>query len=231
MTEEQKPNPEGSEGGSNDPSIEDLQKQIENLNKGIATYRNDAKAARQEVAALQAQISEKKEEKKESDDGELPALSKEDQKRLEAWAKAQGFATKKELEEERTRIQGETLKNIENQAIEEFLSKHPEYNDDEQWDKLKKEFGLYKQPTNITGYRSLLKRVHETLNPKKEDGRAAARAEIETRKRLGLGGRGSSSSDEGEVTVEKLQRKYPGLTKEQIEGRLAEIRSLYPDKK
>lgn len=226
-----KPNPEG-DGQPKGPSIEDLQKQIENLNKGIATYRDDAKKAieRAEKAEAEAKAVAEAVKAKKDDDGEdLVPLSPDDQKRLEAWAKLQGFATKEEILEERQRIQAETLRTIESQAIDEFLAQHSEYNDDAKWDELKKEFAQYKQPTTLAEYRRILNKAHKELNPS-DDGAARARAEIETRRRLGLGG-GSQRSDDGEMTAEKLAERYPRLSKEQIESRLKEIKSIYSDKK
>jgi hypothetical protein len=227
-----KPNPEGGEPKG--PSIEDLQKQIENLNKGIATYRDDAKKALERAERAEATakaVADASKAKTDNDGEDLVPLTAEDQKRLEAWAKSQGFATKEEILEERQRIQADNLRTIETQAIDEFLAQHSEYNDEEKWEELKKEFGQYKQPANLAEYRRILNKVHKELNPKKDDdGAARARAEIETRKRLGLGG-GSQHSDDQEMTAEKLAERYPRLSKDQIEARLKEIKSIYPDKK
>jgi len=214
------------------PTIESLQKQIENLNKGIATYRTDAKKAQEETSTFRAKIEELEktltDKKKDIDDTSDTPISKEDQKRLESWAKQQGFATKAELEAEKNRLQIDSIKAVESQAIDEFIEKHPEYDKDENWDELKAEFSQYKQPTTLVAYRNLLTKIHKQLNPS-DDGSAKARAEIETRKRLGLS-KGSQASNEGEMTIEKLQDKYPRLSKEQIESRLSEIQALYPKK-
>lgn len=234
MTDQTKANPDGSTTEEpKAPSVEDLQKQIENLNKGIATYRGEAKTAldRAEAAETSAKaLKEAIEGKDKKKDEDAPALSPEDAKRLEAWAKSQGFATKDEILQERARIQGETLKGVETQAIDEFIKLHPEYEKDENWEKLKSEFGQYKLPTNIVDYRRILNKIHKELNPGDDEGKARARAEIETRKRLGLGGGSQRSSDE-EMTAEKLQERYPRLSREQIQTRMAEIKALYPDKK
>jgi hypothetical protein len=234
MTEKEKNQNEGGDGGGEQPTIEQLQEQIANLNKGIATYRGEVKTAKEAASQALATLEAFKEaagKKKDDDGNELEELSADDRKKLEAWAKAQGFATKEEILEERQRIQGDTLKNIETQAIDEFLLKYPKYSEDEEWEKLKKEFSLYKQPNTIAEYRKILNRVHKDLNPSDDDGKSAARAEIENRKRLNLGGRSQSTGDDGEMTIEKMQERYPRLSKEQIQGRLAEIKSLLPDKK
>lgn len=233
-------NREGSEDGSVEtPSIEALQQQIENLNKGIATYRDDARRAQDEAQEAKSEAESIKSKladlersfensNKGSGDG-LPELSSEDQRRLEAWAKSRGFVTKSEVESERQRMQTENIRNIENQAISDFLKEYPEYDKDENWQKLKEEFGLYKQPTTLADYRKLLAKVHKQLNPS-QDAVAKARAEIEMKKRLGYGG-GSQKATDGEMTAEKLREKYPRLSAEQIQSRLAEINRLYPEKK
>lgn len=231
------PDPTNQDGGT-PPSLEDLQKQIENLNKGIATYRQEAKAAKEEAAIAKKEALDLKKNldaavnaKQDADGDEIAPLSKEDQKRLEKWAKQQGFATKEELIQERQRIQGDTIQSIENTAVEEFLKQHPEYDDDEKWKKLKKEFDQYKQPTSLSEYRRILTRIHKDLNPDSDEAKAKALAELEIKKRLGLGGGHQPSGEKGGDELENLQKKYPRLSKEQILSRLSEIRSLYPDKK
>src|SRR5690554_4753244 len=93
------------------PTVESLQQQIENLNKGIATYRDDVRTAKEEARiakeeALEAKkaLEEAVNAKKDDDGEELPPLSDTDRKRLESWAKSQGFVTKEEVVQERQRI-------------------------------------------------------------------------------------------------------------------------------
>lgn len=229
-----KANPE--EGGDG-TTIESLQKQIENLNKGIATYRDEAKRAVLDATEAKKEAQLAKEaliaatKAKETKDGdELEPLNPQDQKRLEAWAKNQGFATKEEIIAERQRIQGETLKTIEATAVDEFIKTYPQYEKEEEWEKLKTEFSQYKPPTTIAEYRRILNKIHKELYPS-DDGAAKARAEIEIRRRLGLGGGSQRNASDGEMTVESLSEKYPKLSKQQIESRLAEINNLYPAKK
>lgn len=226
--------PEGGEANPTPeaPSVEALQKQIENLNKGIATYRKESKDAVTRADSIELKFTELQKEiekgkKTTGEDDDLPPLSEQDAKRLEKWAKAQGYATKAELEEERHKIQGDTLKTIETQAIDDFVKQHPEYEKDEEWLKLKQEFGQYKQPTSLSEYNRILSKIHKELHP--DDSKAKARAEIETRKRLSLGGKGGQQ-DENASELDKLMDKYPRLSREQIEQKLAEINQLYPKK-
>lgn len=227
--------------GGKVPTIEELQstlaktnEQIENLNKGIATYRDESQASKKEAAELKTKVEtleatiKAASDDRGGDDDEKVKLNPEDQKRLEAWAKEQGFVTQKELEVEKSKIYGDTLKNIETQAVDEFLKSHPEYDKDEEWKKIADQFTLYKQPTSLAAYRTLLNKIHKDLNP--EDGGARARAEIETKKRLGLGG-GSQKTGDEDITIEDLQKKYPRLSKYQIEGKMAELKELYKNKK
>lgn len=226
-------------GGDGDktPTLEGLQEQIGNLNKGIATYRDDAQKAttaaseaKAEAAAAKKEAADAKAEAEalkqgKGDDKEIK-LNAEDEKRLEAWAKSKGFVSKAEMEAQSVTLFQESVKGAENTAVAEFLEKHPEYSDKEKWDAVKKEFEQYKQPTSLTGYRTLLNKIHRELSA--DDDRAAEiKAKEEQKKRLGLGGRGSSSDNqEGEMTMEKLREKYPRLSEDQITSRLAEINDL-----
>ncbi len=225
-------------GGDGDtkvaPTIESLGEQIENLNKGIAKYRDDAsksakevaeakadaKAAREEAAAVKKAIDEAKDD---PEDKELK-LSPTDQKKLEAWAKAQGFTTKDEFEKEKQRVYGESLKSLETQAVNEFLEKYPELNSDEEWKKIGDQFALYKQPTTLAGYRQVLTKIYKEIHGS-EDTAAKARAQIENRKRLALGG-GNQKADADEAQLDEYAERYPNLSRDQISARVKEINEL-----
>lgn len=216
------------------PSVEDLQKQIENLNKGIAGYRDEAKTAKTEAEnakkeALDAKSKAEEALKKKSTDKDEPVeLNSDDQKKLEAWAKSQGFVTKQEMDEQKNQLFGETLKNIESQALEEFLGNFPQFKDEEEFKKVKEQFALYKQPTTLSGYRTVLGKVVKDLGIGKDDEASKARAEMQARTRLALGG-GSSKDDGGaddETQIGEYMKRYPKLSREQIIDRLAEINAL-----
>ncbi len=203
-------------------TVEALQKQIENLNKGIAGYRDTAAQAKAEK--VKAAID--KAAKDEDEDDPEVKLDPKDIKKLEAWAKQQGFVTQEEMTAERTRLMSENLLNIETQAVEEFLKTHPELNKDEEWAKVKEQFALYKQPTSLTGYRQLLTRIFKELFPK-DDGASRARAEIKNRERLSLGGGSQKEGGSGDGDeIDKLMEKYPRLDRDQIVTRLKEINDL-----
>jgi len=217
------------------PSVEKLQEQIENLNKGIATYRGESAASKAAVEAANAKIKTLEEAiatKKDVDTDEKEVkLNPEDQKKLDAWAKTNGFVTKDEMEAQKAEIFNASVKNVEAQAVDEFLKTYPKYDKDEEWAKVKEQFELYKSPTSLAGYRSLLSKIYKELNPG-DDGSARARAEIETKKRLGLGGGSQKTGGDGdEETMESLQAKYPRLTREQIQTRMTELKALYKIKK
>jgi hypothetical protein len=217
-------------------TIEKLEEQIENLNKGIATTRNEAKTAIEAAkSATDALETFKKENVKKEEPDET--LSPEDQKKFEAWAKQKGIVTQAELQAERNKLAGESAKDVATTAVSEFLEKYPEYDDDEQWQKVQAEFNLYKTPSDIVGYRKLLERVRGDLNPeaKAEKAKAQARAEINKKAALAKGGgsQGATSPNaEFEAEVDKMQAKYPSLSRGQIEARLSELEALHPkDKK
>lgn len=225
--------------GQEPKTLEELSAKVSDLTQGIASYRdkaqqsekiaNDAKA---EAAAAKAEAEAAKKEAEEAkkgnsnDDDKAIKLSESDQKKLDAWAKENGYVTKAEMEAQRVSLFQESVKGAETQAVEEFISRHPEYSDKEKWDKVKEEFDQYKPPTSLTGYRNLLSKIHKQLSESDEK-EAEIRAKEEQKKRLGLGGSNNRSDDsEGEMTMEKLREKYPRLSEEQITSRLAEISDL-----
>lgn len=222
-------------GGENDsPTIESLSAQIENLNKGIAKYRDDASNASKEAAAAKAEaktaleeaarVKAAIEEAKEPDDPEIK-LSPSDQKKLESWAQGQGFVTKEEMDAERQRVFAESIKSIESQAVDEFLKSHPELNKDEEWKKIAEQFQIfYKQPSTLSGYRQILDKIYKEIYGE-EDTVSKARAAIETRKRLSLGGGNQKAGDE-ESLIDSYSERYPHLSREQISARVKEINEL-----
>lgn len=228
-------NKQPGEEGYVAPSVEDLQKQIENLNKGIAGYRDETKTAKTEAEAAKKEAVEAKtaaelaqkaiDAAKGKVDDKAVKLSDEDQVRLEAWAKSQGFVTKTELDAQSNKIFGETLKNIEDQALSEFLVKYPQFEKDDEFKKVKEQFSLYKQPTSLQGYRSVLSKIIKDLGIGADDATARAKAEMANRARLALGG-GSQKDDENESQIEDFQKRYPRLSRDQIIDRLTEINEI-----
>lgn len=211
------------------PTVEELQSQIANLNKGIAKYRDEAQQARDEAKAAKQAVE--KIASDEDDDDEDLELTKEDQKKLEVWAKKKGLVTKEEFETERNRLYTNSIKSMESQAVSEFLEKYPEYDTDNKWEEVLKLYNEYKTPSSLQGFRTILGKIHKELTggKTKEDAKAEAKAEIHTRSRLGLG-RGATGGVSENDTVETLRQKYPNLSKDQIEARMSEIKSLYPEK-
>jgi len=210
--------------------VSDLKTQIENLNKGIAGYRDTAQKA--EELAKQAK-AEAEELKKKVPPAKDVKLSDEEREKFEALAKEKGFVDAETLRAEANRAQAENFKSFENQAVAEFLEKHPEFDKDEEWKKITDEFALFKTPTSLVGYRNLLNKVYTNLTGKSsKDAKGEARAEIINRSRLSLGGgrAGGASESPLEANIDTLQAKYPNLSRDVIEGRLAELKALYPKK-
>lgn len=234
---------DGKEGASDSvTTVEDSQKlseQVEQLNKGIASERSARKTVEESAKQTAAELASLKEEleglKKSqgSSSDEVDDLSDADKKRLDKWVKEQGFVTAEEVETEKARIQEETVKTFETQAVNDFLAKHPEYDDEAMWNKVKSEFSLYNRPNTLKGFEVILGKIHKELkgDTTDDDAEARAKAKIKNKELLGAGGGTQSAAVDGEVTVEDLQKKYPNLSKEQIEKRLADIKALYPEKK
>ena len=228
---------EDKTGQEDSTTLEGLADQIKNLNTGIASYRDKAQEAESKATAAEAKANaaEKsaadlrktiEDNKSDPKDDKAVKLNDADQKKLEAWAKAQGFVTKNEMEEQRVSLFQDSIKSAESQAVSEFMERHPEYSDKEKWDAVKKEFEQYKQPTSLTGYRSLLSKIHGELSAVDEKS-AEIRAKDEQKKRLGLGGRGNANDNStDDMTMEKLRERYPNLSEEQITSRLSEINDI-----
>lgn len=212
-----------------DSVIAKLSEQVENLNKGIASYRKEASDAVEVAKDLSDRINSLEEKYKEKVKLDLDEeLSPEEQKKFETWAKAQGVVTQAELDVEKQKSAQENAKTVATTAVDEFLDKHPEYDDDEAWGKIQEEFALYKTPKDIVGYKKLLEKIHKDLSGG-SDSKARVKAEIINRKRLSLGGKPSNGSGDGDVQakIDSLQEKYPNLSREQIEARLSEIDTIY----
>lgn len=217
--------------------IAKLETQIENLNKGIAVTRDESKAAIEAAkAATTALETYKKDSTKDKGTDEVK-LTPEEEKKFETWARANGVATQADLEAERNRIANASVQSFQTQAVTDFLETHPEYDTDEEWAKVQAEFNLYKTPTDLAGFKKLLDKVYKDLNPgaksgNDENGRAAARAEIAKREALKRGGGGQGAgSDTTDAEIDKMQARYPNLSREQIQNRLSEVRGLFPEKK
>lgn len=215
-----------------------LQEQVENLNKGISSYRDEIKLYKENYEKLQDDFEEFKssvEVEDESDDKKVQ-INPDDEKKLEAWAKQKGFVSQTEMQIEKQKLHQESIKSAENQAISEFLQKHPEYDSDENWQKVLAEFqsGLYRQPTTLSSYQKLLDRIHKDLtgdpNRAREEGKVQAKLENQIKGRLSLGGGSQGSGQPNDKDIEELQKRYPKLSRGQIEERLSEIRSLYSNK-
>ena len=228
----------GNAGTDDQKGIEALQKQIENLNKGIASYRDEASTATKtakEAAEAAKEATEKLNEfqtlfhKKENG----ADLTEDEEKKLQAFAQKHGLVSKSYLDKQQAEGFQAQVKDHENTAVSEFLKAHPEYDDDEKWKEVMKEFTLYRQPTTLEGYRSLLARIHKDVSKaEKNDAEGRARAAIINKSRLGLGGGGQgTSTDDTEAKIEQYQKRYPHLTREQIVDRLADVSALPTKKK
>ena len=230
--------PKAGEGqGDEKETIGKLTEQVENLTKGIASYRDEAKAATEAAKAASetakqatAKLAEFEGLFRKKESG--AELSDDEEKKLAAYAQKHGLVSKADLEKQRAEGFQAQVKAFEDQAVAEFLESHPEYDDDDQWKAVLTEFSLYRQPTTLAGYRSLLQRIHADLSGvEKKEAEGRARAAIINRSKLGLGGgRQSGAEDEAEAKIDSLHKRYPHLSRDQIVERLAEISSL-PTKK
>lgn len=211
-----------------------LEEQVGNLNKGIATYRDEAQKYKTDYEAVQKKLTELEGKADPDPDEPEVVLDPEEQKKLDAWAKQKGYVTNEALEAEKNKLRQEGQKSVESQAVSEFLEKHPEYDQDQNWERITAEFSWYKTPNTLDGYRKLLNKIHADVTGStknaREDGKAQARAELNRNQRLTLGGGGQGGPSAEDVEIEAMAKKYPKLSRDQIEDRLSEIRSLYPKK-
>lgn len=209
-----------------------LEGQITQLNQGIASERSARKTAEGNVAKLSKDLEEFKSKVEIAAVEETVDLSKEDEKKLEAWARQQGFVTTAELNAEKLRIQNANLATIQSEAVTEFLTTFPSLNDDTVWAKVQAAFQEYRTPGTKAATLKILNKIATDLGvmPKgktsETDDIARAKARMINNGRLTLGGGQQSSGTDGTQTVEDLQRKYPNLSRDQIESRLSEIAQL-----
>ncbi len=240
MAEEKKP-----ESGTDDKKPEasteelqtkvgDLEKKHSDLNQGIAKYRDEAQKYQKQAGDLETTVQELKDKiegMKGTEVGDEVELSTEDRAKLEAWAKNQGFVTKTELAQRQSQEDITKQQELEGQAVAEFLKDNPEFDTKEDWEKIKKEFSdFYRTPTTLAGYKKILNKIVETLSGSDAERRGGdkVRAALANKSRLSLGGGSQKSgSDKNENALEDLQKKYPNLSREEIEFRLKEIDSLY----
>ncbi len=212
---------------------EELEKKQSDLNKGIAKYRDDSQAATKQVGELTTKLQESEAALEEAKKAKKSSLDEGDRSTLDEYIEEKGLVTKVELDKVRTEQVTTSQQEVHNQSVTEFLEKHPQYNSDENWQKVQQEFGLYKQPANLQQYRAILEKVHQSLSIPDAEKRGGdkVRAEMSNKSRLSLGGGSQKAlSPEEEETIENLQQKYPNLTKEQISERIKEIDSLNPKK-
>lgn len=201
-----------------------LKAKQKDLNQGIAKYRDDSQTSIKQVEDLKKTNADLEAKLKGST--EDVKLSDEEQKKFDAIISKKGLVTKEELSKERKVEFQETQKGIKNEAISAFLKKNPQYDSDEAWTEINKLFILYKTPTTKQGYSNVLSRIHKELSggTSEEKGANKLRAKIATKSRLSLGG-GSQKTGDSDIT-EDLQKKYPNLSKEQIEIRGEELDEL-----
>ena len=208
--------------------IAELEEKQSNLNQGIAKYRDEAQIANQRAEELETKIAELEARFESASPKERVKIDEEDEALLEAWAREKGFVSKEDLERLKSEQLINTQKQIENQAVAEFLKQHPQYDNDENWAKVQKEFQeSFKPQSTVQGYLKVLEKIDKILSLPDAEKRGGdkVRAQMSTKGRLSLGG-GVQRTPERENTIEDLQKRYPNLTKEQIAARLAEIDAL-----
>jgi len=212
--------------------VAELEEKHANLNQGIAKYRDQAQEQSQRVKELEQKIAEL--EEKLNEPSEKIELADEDEAILESWAREKGFVTVDEINKLKEEQAIQAQLQAEQEAVEEFLKKYPQYDTDENWAKVKAEFERsFKPQATKKGFLEVLEKIHKLLSiPEIEkEGEARALAKLKNKGRLSLGGGSQGSVNEKrQETIDELQKKYPNLSKEQIEARLAEIDALYGDK-
>lgn len=205
--------------------FEELEQKQANLNQGIAKYRDDAQNANKRAEDLESKVTELESrfnntstEKIDSDDAAM----------LESWARNKGFVTKEEISKLKQEQVVTNQKQVEEQAVNSFLKKYPQYNTNDNWEKIQKEFKeSFRPQQTIQGYSKILEKIHQLLSISDAEARGGnkVRAQLTNNSRLSLGG-GNQSTPNEETTIDDLQKKYPSLSKEQISTRLNEIKSL-----
>lgn len=206
--------------------ITKLKEQTENLTKGIAKYRDESQESKQllnETLEDNRNLHAKIEGLSSGDNDEDIDLSPDDEKRLQAYMKKQGFMTKEELEIQKREDKQKTQKQIQEESLNRFLEKNPNLKDDDDaWKKFASEFKRYVAPTSADGYDKLFSEVKDKVMPKtEEEDNTNTGAGTTEKKHLSFGG--GSSPQKKDTKIEDLKNKYPSLSKDQITERLSEI--------
>lgn len=230
QTQEEKDKAAANRVAAEQKEKDDLKAQIANLNKGIAAYRDEAGNASKTAKELKSELEAIKTILAKKEDNVI--LTADEETKFKAFAKKNGLVTKDEMNAQAAKKQNEDFKSIENEAVSEFLKKNPEFDDDAEWKKVIKEFALYRVPTTLAGYKALLEKIRKEIKGETGKSESKVRAEIINKGRLGLGGGSQKTNEEEyEEEIERLTKRYPNLSKDQIEARIAETRSLFTKKK
>jgi chromosome segregation ATPase len=210
--------------------IEALRENQSNLNKGIASQRDTIKSKETEITELREKIQNLEKNPNEDKKSELS----EEEIKFEKYIKDKGYMTKKEFELEEAKKTSNRHSQIQGSAIKEFLTKYPQYDSDEAWSEVDKQFALYKTPTTLDGYRDILNKIHKDIGSgiESQNAHARAKANLENNSRLSKSGgfdKGGMPDDE-ESKIEALKKKYPRLDEATIKSKLDEINAIYEKK-
>jgi len=113
-----------------------------------------------------------------------------------------GYVPKSELEKS-------TYKNIQNEAVDDFLEKNPEFDSDEKWTELMDEFSLYKLPATKKGISRVLERCKKEITGENESNtevKILARQKKNQTASIGSGGSGASQTKKQTISEVQLQK-------------------------
>lgn len=207
--------------------LEALQKDKENLNRGIAKIRDESQTKSARIQELERQNAELSKEPK-------PVVS--DEERLKNLLQNSGYVKKDELEKIEKEKQIQELENVRDTSINKWLEENPDFDTNEMWSKLDKEFTEnYKSQTTQQGWIRVFDKIKKDVSGGnlKEQGKVEAIIEQKNKGRLTLGGGSQGTPSDSEGAIESFMKQRPNLkaTKEQLEKQKAELDALYPKKK
>lgn len=220
-------NPEAEQENKSDivpkEELETLLKDKENLNRGIAKYRDESQTKSTRIKELEDKIAELSQV--------IP-----NEEAIDSLLEKKGYVRKDDLEKLENEKKAQELLNIKNTSINKFLEDNPEFNKDEMWNKFNEEFtNNYREQTTQQGWNRVFDKIKNNLGGSnlKEQGKVEAMIEQKEKSRLSLGGGSQGSSSTKEDNVESFMKQRPNLkaTKEQLKQQEAELNALYPDKK
>lgn len=179
-------------GGFTPEMVEAMQAKVTDQSQKLRASKEEALRLKQELETLRSQPQ----------DDALP-VNEADVAALKALARAAGIPTREEMDA----LKQSHYRDIQEEGLNRFLSEHPEYKADQNWELIKGELEHYKTPTDPKEWYGLLNRAHKIIatDGSFEKGQAMgmAKAKLQEQAQIGGGASGGSSTPKVKKTPDQ----------------------------